>query len=103
MTDELRSAMLLVLAPKKIFDVERPALTRIERANAVVDIGQELPELCHVRQQPLADLLPISLRKIGHLRDCFFERFHHGCMITRATRPKQRLVSSRSPLDFGHS
>ncbi len=66
MTGRLRSAMPFVQLPEKIFDVERLALARVERSDALVDLRAELAELLDVRQQLPADLLLICFRQVRH-------------------------------------
>jgi hypothetical protein len=61
--------MLLVLVPKKFLEVERGALTGVERSNALVSLGAELAEFRHVRKQPSANLLSIGIRQVCNFRN----------------------------------
>ena len=70
MTGRLSSAIPLVLVPKKFLDVERSALTGVERSNALVDLGAELAEFLHMRKQPPANLLLIGIGQVCNFRNC---------------------------------
>jgi hypothetical protein len=58
--------MPFVQLPEKLFDVERLALARVERSDALVDLRAELAELLDVRQKPPPDLLLICIRQVRH-------------------------------------
>jgi hypothetical protein len=81
--------MPLVLVPKERVDVERLALASVQRADALVDLHAEPPQLLDVRQQPLANLFLIGGRQIGNFSDRDFERFHHVEIIARGQAPSK--------------
>lgn len=70
--------MLLVGLPDELLDVERLALTGIERPEAHVNLGPQLAKLLDMRQQAAADLLLIGGRQALHFGDRLFENFDHG-------------------------
>jgi hypothetical protein len=73
--------MPLVLLLQELFDVQRPALASVERADALVDLGPELAELLDVRQQSPADLFLVGIRQIRQFSDCQFKALYHGYTI----------------------
>lgn len=69
--------MLLVRLPDELLNVERLALTGIERPEALVNLSPQLAQLLDVRQQTAADLLLIGSRQVRHFGDRLFENFDH--------------------------
>jgi hypothetical protein len=90
--------MRLVLLPKEIFDVERPALAGVKRANTLVDLGPELTELLGVQQQLPSDPFLISVRQSCQLRNCDFKAPDHGVTTGRRLRSTiPARIPTRSP------
>ena len=73
--------MPFVLFSQKIFDVERLALTGVQRTNALVDLGSQSAQLLDMRQQLLTNLLLIGFRQIRDFSDGLFERSYHGRIV----------------------
>ena len=91
--------MLLDRSPYEFLDIERPALTGIERFEALVNLSPQLAQLLDVRQQTAADLLLIGDRQARHFGDRLFENFDHGKPYystgTRIKIPGQRTAVMR--------
>src|SRR5437763_11030387 len=77
MTGRLPSAMPLVHQPQKLFEIERLALARIERTDALVDFQAQSTELLDMREKPLPDLFLICFRQVRHFGDSPFETLDH--------------------------
>ncbi len=78
----LRSAMPFIFPSKKIFDIERLALTCVEGAKPLVDLGAQLTQLLDVRQQPTANLFLVRVGQVGDFRDRYFECPDHSDIIS---------------------
>jgi hypothetical protein len=84
----LASATPLVLPPKEIFDVEWPALARVERTDSLIDLGAELTELLDLQQQLPFDPFLIVVRQSCQLGNCEFKALDEGSTynVARAGR-----------------
>jgi hypothetical protein len=96
--------MLLVRLPDELLNVERLALTGIERPEALVNLSPQLAQLLDVRQQTAANLLLIGSRQVRHFGDRLFENFDHdkpyysiGTGIKVSDQPDVVQCSTRRP------
>src|SRR5205085_12540184 len=86
-TGRLRSAMPFVHLPEKIFELERLALARVERPDALVDLRSELAEPLDMHQQSPATLFLICFRQARHLGVRLFETFDHASRYHNGIAP----------------
>jgi hypothetical protein len=63
--------------PDDIFYIELLSLAVVEGADAFVDLGAESAQLFDMREQFMADLLLVGLRKAGNFSHCGFKDL--GC------------------------
>src|SRR6266571_2515588 len=83
MTGRLPSAMPFVHLPEKFVQVERLALARVERSDALVDLRPQLAQLLDMRQESPADLFLICFRQVRHFGDRSFKALDHAFNVPR--------------------
>ena len=71
---------MLVGPPQELFDVERPALTCVERPQARVDVTAQRSQFLDVRKQLAANLFLIGIGKFRDLRNGLFKRLDHAAL-----------------------
>ena len=83
--------------PEKIVDAGLPSLSRIERADALVDFGAQCAQLLDVGEQRPPDLFLILGGQALHFGNGLFECLDHGASI--ANRAAQnRCGRDRAPV-----
>jgi hypothetical protein len=96
-TGRLHSAMLLVLLPNEILDVQFSALSGIERADALVDFNPELAQLFNVREQLAANLFLIGIGQVCYFGDGLFENLDHNNSIPHSVANARVMGACRKP------
>ena len=80
---------LTVLLPDEVFDAGLASLSRIERADALVDFGAQGAQFLDMRQQRPPDLLLILGGQALHFGDGLFQCLDHQTSISnRSTQNK---------------
>ena len=85
MTGRLPSAVPFVHLPEKFVRIERLALARVERSDALVDLRPQPAQLLDMRQESPADLFLIYFRQVRHLGDRSFKALDDALNVPRCS------------------
>src|SRR5579875_3675474 len=97
-TAMLSLVMLRACAPYHVFYVDGFAGSRVERADALLDIAAQTTELLDIGAQLLANLLLICLWQRGRLGDRVVEHLAHLAILPqRRAGPSQRALHLTAP------
>lgn len=92
--------MLLARVRDDLFDIERPAHSRVELTDTNFELGTQLGERIEALKDFASKLLLRSFRKLCSLRQCQFKCPYHACYCTKSL--PERTVKP-AELVFPHS